>query len=106
MNFENLQIITLLTLRSTKDYAHRLNITPNYLNALCQEFFLKTASEIIRERTILEAKRLLMHSGLSVSEIAYKIGFTDNSYFGRYFKNDTGMTPKNFRNLGFQSTNI
>lgn len=93
-------------LRTTKDYAYILNITPNYLNALCQEFFLKSVSEIIRERTILEAKRLLMHSGLSVSEIAYKIGFTDNSYFGRYFKNDTGMTPKNFRNLGFHSTNI
>jgi len=93
------------SLRTAKDYAHELNITPNYLNALSQEFFLRTVSEIIRERVILEAKRLLMHSRLSISEIAYKLGFKDNSYFGRYFKKAVGMTPKNFRSLWFHSPN-
>jgi AraC-like DNA-binding protein len=92
------------SLRSTKDYAQDLNITPNYLNALCQEFYLKTVSEIIKERIILEAKRLLMHSSLSISEVAFKLGFKDNSYFGRYFKKETGMTPKNFKRLCFRST--
>jgi AraC family transcriptional activator of pobA len=89
------------TLRSARDYAHVLNITPNYLNALSQEFFLKSVSEIITERMILEAKRLLMHSRLSVSEIGYKLGFKDNSYFGRYFKKAAGVTPKAFRNSCF-----
>lgn len=89
------------TLRTTKDYAHELNITPNYLNALCQEFFLKTVSEIIQERIILEAKRMLMHTSLSISEIAYKLGFNDNSYFGRYFKKVVGMSPKSFRTSCF-----
>lgn len=93
------------SLRTAKDYAHELNITPNYLNALSQEFFLKTVSEIIRERVILEAKRMLMHSRLSISEIAYKLGFKDNSYFGRYFKKAVGMTPKSFRSFWFHSPN-
>ena len=90
-----------ISLRTSKDYASILNITPNYLNALCQEFFMKTVSEIIRERVILEAKRLLMHSNLSISEIGYKLGFKDNSYFGRYFNKAVGMTPKKYRDLCF-----
>jgi len=94
------------TLRTTKDYARELNITPNYLNALCQEFFLKSVSEIIQERVILEAKRMLMHTSLSISEISYNLGFKDNSYFGRYFKKVTGMTPNSFRGLSFNSQDI
>jgi AraC family transcriptional regulator, transcriptional activator of pobA len=85
------------SLSTAKDYARELNITPNYLNALCQEFFYKTVSEIIQERIILEAKRMLMHTSLNISEIGYKLGFKDNSYFGRYFKKGAGMTPKKFR---------
>jgi AraC family transcriptional regulator, transcriptional activator of pobA len=85
------------SLSTAKDYARELNITPNYLNALCQEFFYKTVSEIIQERIILEAKRMLMHTSLNISEIGYKLGFKDNSYFGRYFKKVAGMTPKKFR---------
>jgi AraC-like DNA-binding protein len=94
------------SLRTTKDYANELNITPNYLNALCQEYFLKTVSEIIQERVILEAKRMLMHTSLSISEIAYKLGFNDNSYFGRYFKKVVGMTPESFRRSCFYSPNV
>jgi len=94
------------SLRTTKDYAQELNITPNYLNALCQEYFLKTVSEIIQERVILEAKRMLMHSSLSISEIAYKLGFNDNSYFGRYFKKVVGMTPESFRRSCFYSPKV
>lgn len=90
-------------LRTAKDFATELNITPNYLNALCQEFFYKTVSEIIQERVILEAKRMLMHTSLSISEISFKLGFNDNSYFGRYFKKEVGMTPKRFRDSCFYS---
>ena len=91
------------SLRSARDYARELNITPNYLNALCQEFFLKSVSEIIRERIILEAKRLLMHTSLNISEISYKLGFQDNSYFGRYFRKAVGTTPQKFRSISFNS---
>ncbi len=87
------------TLKTPREYASELNITPNYLNSLCQKFFNKTVSEIIKERIVLEAKRLLMHSRLTISEISYKLGFNDNSYFGRYFKKATGLTPNKFRTL-------
>jgi len=91
------------TLRTARDYAHELNITPNYLNALCQEYFFKSVTEIIQERIILEAKRLLIHTSMSVAEICYKLGFQDTSYFGRYFKKVVGMTPKNFRSISQSS---
>jgi AraC family transcriptional regulator, transcriptional activator of pobA len=91
------------SLRTAKDFARELNITPNYLNALCQEFFYKTVSELIQERVILEAKRMLMHTSLNISEIGYKLGFKDNSYFGRYFRKVVGMTPKSFRESCFYS---
>ncbi len=95
-----------VSLRTTKDYAGELNITPNYLNALCQEYYYKSVSEIIQERMILEAKRLIKHSSLNIAEISYKLGFKDNSYFGRYFKKAVGVTPKEFRSIKVESTEV
>jgi AraC family transcriptional regulator, transcriptional activator of pobA len=93
-------------LKTPKGVARELNITPNYLNAICREIYDKTVSEIIQERVILEAKRLLAHTGLSVSEITYKLGFKDNSYFGRYFKKVVGLPPEKFRTLNYNQENI
>ncbi|MHC1702703.1 MAG: helix-turn-helix domain-containing protein [Tenuifilaceae bacterium] len=90
-------------LKTPKEFALRLNITPNYLNALCKDIYNKTVTEIIQERVILESKRLLAHSGLSVSEISYKLGFKDNSYFGRYFKKVVGMPPEKYRTTNYVS---
>jgi AraC-like DNA-binding protein len=84
-------------LRTPKGFAHVLHISPNYLNAVCKEIYNKTVSEIIQERVILEAKRLLAHTGLSVSEISFKLGFEDNSYFGRYFRKHVGISPDKYR---------
>lgn len=89
------------SIRNAGHYARELNISPNYLNALCQEFFTKTVTQIIKERTILEAKRMLMHTRLNVNEISYRLGFSDNSYFCRYFRKEVGVTPKNFRKVSF-----
>ena len=86
-----------LELRAPKEYAALLNITPNHLNSLSKKKSGKTAGELIRQRVLLEAKRLLAHTELSVAEIAYKLNFEDNSYFGRYFKKYTGQTPETFR---------
>jgi len=93
-------------LRTPKKFAHTLNITPNYLNSICKEIYNKTVSEVIQERVILEAKRLLAHSGLSVSEIAYRLGFDDNSYFGRYFKKAVGLPPEKYRIDNYSSQNV
>lgn len=88
-------------LKTPKEIAAHLNISPNYLNAVCKEISNKTVSRLIQERIILEAKRLLTHTELTVSEIAFKIGFKDNSYFGRYFKKASGITPERFRTANF-----
>ena len=91
------------SLKVPKEYAALLNITPNYLNSYCKKRSGKSAGALIRQRIILEAKRLLAHTQLSVAEISYQLNFDDNSYFGRYFKKYTGVTPEGFRrnlNLG------
>ena len=80
-----------------RDYAALLNITANYLNGICKKKSGKSAGEMIRQRIILEAKRLLAHTSLSVAEVAHKLNFEDNSYFGRYFKKYVAMTPETFR---------
>lgn len=79
------------------DYAHLLYITPNYLNAICKQRKGIPAGEVVRDRIMLEAKRLLTHSDKTVTQIAYDLGFEDNSYFGRFFRKYAGMTPAAFR---------
>jgi AraC family transcriptional regulator, transcriptional activator of pobA len=78
-------------------YAEMLNVTPNHLNALCKEHLGMQAGELIRNRIILEAKRLLINLDLTVSEISYKLNFNDNSYFTKFFRKETGVTPEDFR---------
>ncbi|NIG55656.1 helix-turn-helix domain-containing protein [Chitinophaga sp. Cy-1792] len=79
-------------------YAGLLNITANYLNILCKKYCLVKATDLIKDRVILEAKRLLI-SGLSIKETCYELNFSDVPYFSRFFKLQTGKTPKAFRNM-------
>ncbi|MBE8724232.1 helix-turn-helix domain-containing protein [Flavobacterium hungaricum] len=78
-------------------YADKLNITPNYLNILSQRYLKMPAGDVIKERTILEAKRLLSSTDLSIKEIAYQLGFNDNTYFSKVFKKYVGKTPGDFK---------
>lgn len=84
-------------IRLPKQYAELLYVTPNHLNALCQDLVGKTAGELIRERVLLEAKRLLTNANITAAEIAYELNFQDNSYFSRFFRKYTGQTPETFR---------
>ncbi|AZA86070.1 helix-turn-helix domain-containing protein [Chryseobacterium shandongense] len=84
-------------LKTTAPYAEKLNITPNYLNALIKQHLALSAGQFIKNRVILEAERLLLHTNLSVTEISYELGFTDNSHFGKYFKSVTKKSPKIYR---------
>lgn len=86
-----------MTKRSVKSYAHELGITAPHLNSLCQEIIGKSALQLIHERTVLEAKRHLIYSVQSISQIAYELGFNDPAYFTRFFKRLTGDSPKQFR---------
>ena len=83
--------------RLPKEYAALLYITPNHLNSLCKDLLDKSAGQIIRDRILLEAKRLLVNLDISIAEIAYQLNFTDNSYFSKFFKKYTGSTPEEFR---------
>lgn len=85
------------TKRLPRDYAELLFITPNYLNALCKKALGRSAGEIIRDRILLEAKRLLINSALFVNEIGWQLKFEDSSYFSRFFKKYAGVTPEEFR---------
>ncbi|MDF2382598.1 helix-turn-helix domain-containing protein [Nostoc ellipsosporum NOK] len=96
-NFRSLINQYYKTIRLPKEYADLLYVTPNHLNALCQDMLGKTAGELIRDRIILEAKRLLVNADMSVTEIAYELNFQDNSYFNRFFRKYTGSTPDSFR---------
>jgi AraC family transcriptional regulator, transcriptional activator of pobA len=96
-NFQKLIDKYYRTIRLPREYAELLYITPNHLNALCQDLLGKTAGELIRDRIVLEAKRLLTNAAMSSTEIAYELAFQDNSYFTRFFKKYTGTTPEEFR---------
>ncbi|MGI4866463.1 MAG: helix-turn-helix domain-containing protein [Janthinobacterium lividum] len=88
------------TQRSVRDYAALLHLTANYLNALCRRVLGQTASDLIHARVVLEARRLLTHSTLSVAQVADELGFEDPSYFGRYFRKYVGQSPEAFRQNG------
>jgi AraC family transcriptional activator of pobA len=78
-------------------YAEKLNITPNYLNILCKKYFYDSATSVIHNRVVLEAKRLLLTSSKTIKEIAYELGFYDLAYFSKFFKSHTGIAPREFK---------
>lgn len=78
-------------------YASKLNITQHHLNYICKQVTGKTATEVIRARSMLEAKRLLTFTDQTVSEIASQLNFFDASYFAKMFKAETGLAPNAFK---------
>ena len=83
--------------RSVGFYARQLCITPKYLTTLVKRISGRSASEWIDNFVILEAKTLLKYSDMSVQEIAYSLNFPNQSFFGSYFKRNTGVSPSQFR---------
>lgn len=77
--------------------AENLMINANYLNSVLKQVTGKTASEHIHEKLILEAKSFLIYTDLQASEIAFKLGFDNASYFSRFFKKCTGTSPSLYR---------
>lgn len=94
---EELVEVNYLHHKSVSDYADLMFVSGKQLNAICQAALGKSVSEVIRERLMLEAKRLLVHTQLSVAQIAAKLNYLDNSYFNRFFKKVVKMTPEQFR---------
>ena len=84
-------------LKTVEEYADLLHITPGHLNKVCLQHLKKNASMIIKERIMLEAKRLIIYSGKTITEIAYELHFTDSSNFSRFFSSMQQEAPVEFR---------
>ncbi|GAA4234050.1 4-hydroxyphenylacetate catabolism regulatory protein HpaA [Postechiella marina] len=82
---------------SVSEYAKLLFISSRTLSDLTNLQLNKTPSQIIQERIVLEAQRLLLYSDLNVNQIGYRLGFDDPSYFVKYFKKHTNLSPLSFR---------
>ncbi|MDX9882397.1 MAG: AraC family transcriptional regulator [Prolixibacteraceae bacterium] len=83
---------------SLNQYAGMLSVSPNHLTQTLKKLTGKTAAQIIKAKQILEIKRLLVHTNLTVSEIAGQLNFYDQSYFSKFFKRETGRLPLQYRN--------
>jgi AraC family transcriptional activator of pobA len=83
--------------KQVTEYADLLHVSPYQLNALTRTLLDKTASEVIQDFVVLEAKRCLLGTTHQVKEIAFRLGYEDVSYFIRFFKKQTGYTPEVFR---------
>ncbi len=82
---------------SLSEYAGLIGITANHLTQTVKLLTGKTSTQIIKAKQLLEIKRLLVHTNLSVSEIANQLNFDDQSYFTKFFKRETGLTPLQYR---------
>lgn len=78
-------------------YADLMALTPNHLTQTITQLTGKTSSQIIKGKQVLEIKRLLVHTNLSITEIAHKLNFPDQSYFAKFFKRETGSSPLQYR---------
>lgn len=100
-SLENLINIHFYKEKFPKFYAQKLSITTKHLNRVVKKTINKTTSQLISERIILEAKRLIVHSHDNLANIAYTLEFSDYAYFSKFFKSKTGMTPLDFRKKYF-----
>ncbi len=80
-------------------YATTLNVSEKHLNDLCHKYFNCSLKKILTDRLMQEARKQLLTSDLTISELSYKLNFEDNSYFNKVFKKNTNLTPKQFRDI-------
>jgi AraC family transcriptional activator of pobA len=78
-------------------YATQLSVSPAYLNSLCRRLTGHSALQLINQRLLLEAKRELVYTALTVNQVSDRLGFSDPAYFSRFFKRSTGQSPRQFR---------
>ncbi len=83
--------------RRIEFYAGHLGVTPARLNAVCRARIGTTASGLLHDRIVTEAKRWLVYTGMTVAEVGYALGFDDPAYFSRFFSRRTGMPPGRLR---------
>ena len=87
----------ILTHKKVTEYAEMMRLSSFQLNKITKETVGKTCSQIITEQILLEAKRNLLGTSYQINQIAYNLGYEDTSYFIRFFKKRTGVSPETFR---------
>lgn len=101
-NLKNYIELHFKTKHSASDYAELLHITPKALAKITKNHFNRTLTNLIAERIIIEAKRELYLTNKPVKEIAYELGYDDEHYFSRFFKNNADVSPQMYRDtVGF-----
>lgn len=79
------------------DYAGLMHLSPKHLNSLVKKALGKSVTNLIHQRSLIEAKRLLLFTNNTITEIAFELGYSDSSYFMRFFKKHTNMTAEAYR---------
>ena len=97
LKFQKLLNKNILTSRQVKFYADEMTMSTKKLNRITQEIVNQTAKDYINHKLIIEMKRLLMNTSLSIKEISYQSGFEEPTNFVKYFKKYSGMKPSHFR---------
>ena len=97
--FEKLVDKHFIILKKASQYADLMNITPKHLNRIVKSISDKTTTDVITDRIILEAKRQLLYTNDSLTEIANSLGYDDYTYFSKNFKKNVSIKPSDFRKL-------
>lgn len=82
---------------TVNELASQLGTTSARLNTVCRKLVNKSALQVLHERIVLQAKRELTYTSMTISQVSDSLGFSEAPYFTRFFKRETGMTPKKFR---------
>ncbi|RBJ78075.1 helix-turn-helix domain-containing protein [Pseudomonas sp. MWU12-2534b] len=82
---------------TVESLAHRIGLSSVHLNTLCRELAGQSALQMLHQRLMLEAKRGLIYTNISISQLSDNLGFSDPTYFSRFFKRLSGQTPNAFR---------
>ncbi|WP_375739974.1 helix-turn-helix domain-containing protein [Pseudomonas boanensis] len=82
---------------TVETFAHRLGMSSVYLNTLCRQLAGQTALQIVHQRLLLEAKRNLIYTRMTISQLSDSLGFSDPTYFSRFFRRLSGQSPNAFR---------
>ncbi|WP_366185892.1 helix-turn-helix domain-containing protein [Flavobacterium ovatum] len=99
-----LRFLSILNLNFKKErtvqfYADELAVTTGHLSKVLKDVSGKTASQLIEDSVIMEARLLLKNSSLTIAQVADELKFSDQSFFGKYFKKQTGFSPSKYKNI-------